>query len=272
MAEKQSAKPQQQQAQAASITAGVTMSLTKLPRAFVFIGILLLAAIPPLLLHLNPVAGVYSIFFALILLFLLAYNDQASRKTAISLAVVPCALMVSVVLSPATVFEQSLLLYDTLLVLAVSYRLLFGFGGPAIARTRTWQTYWLQFPACVIVGQLLGGAGYLLLKHHNQYSGVALNVLIPGAILFAITEEVVFRGVIERSAATEFSRWWAILVPVAAYTALAALQGNLFITAFAALSSLTLSAIYAVQPDLLLTTTTNITMKLLFIGFLSFFR
>lgn len=241
-----------------------------LPRAgryALFLLIALTGSLPQLLLWQWPFGAAYAIALSVLTLFVLAYRVPSVRKTAVSVAIIPAALMVGLAMYRTESFEQSLALYDALLALAMAYRLIFGFAYRAPAEKRwSWRQYGQWLPFFVVGGMGLALIGYYVLRGTQPLTGVPLTVAAPGLALFAITEELLFRGIIQRSAMRELPANWAVLIPVLCYTTLTLPQGSVAVTLFAFLASTVLSVSYRFVPNLLCTTAMNLSMKLLFLA------
>lgn len=231
----------------------------------------MLTILPSTLLVWKPMAGAYATVASLVALLIIALRSSKVRKLALSATILPLAILVLAIYpyNPSS-FYRTWVEYDVVLLLAVIYSYLF--------RQKLAKKYRLTMkqlphvlPLMIIIGETLGAAGYELLRHQYGYAGTSLPLVASVAVVFAITEELFFRGLIQRQAMKLTNRTAAIALTVIIYIAATIGIGSLLPLAFGALSAATLSTIYSYKRNLLLTTTTNVAMKLTYVGLVATF-
>jgi membrane protease YdiL (CAAX protease family) len=208
---------------------------------------------------------------ALIALLAIALRYDKMRKLALSAAVLPLALMVMAVYPyNPNPFYRTWVEYDVMLLLALMYTYLF-----KEKRAKKYKIKMKQLPQVlpimIVIGEVLGVVGFSLLRHQYGFTGVSLLLLVPMVIVFALTEEMLFRGLIQRQAAKHINRVFAVLLTVAIYAAATIGMGSTLPLLFGIISATVLGAIYANKQSLVLTTTANIAMKLTYVGLIAVF-
>lgn len=228
--------------------------------------------IAQLSLFFQPTVGVYVNATALAGLIGLGLWRAAARDLAISTAIIPVAAMVSLSLPQDSTFITSVLYYDSLLLLALVYRFLFTLDHPLPATSLGKRGYLLTMPSMIVPGQILGVIGYLLLRHQYTFGHTSLPLVAVSAGLFAITEEVLLRGLIQQRATLAMS-------PVAAAVLSAVLTlslnfghtGSWLAPFYALIAGIVLAYTYYRKQNLLLTFVLNVTSKLVYVGLMAAF-
>lgn len=217
---------------------------------------------------LRPVAGAYAAALAFMLLVLFAGIVERYRSLATGAALLPLATIVSFSLPQETALAQTVVFYGALLGLGAMYLYLLRGEGTLLRPKHGWRTYAYGVPAVIILGELIGGLAYLL-QDAYPFDG-SKTLLVGGAVIvFAIAEEVVFRGLIQRQAGRLFHPAVAAVLAAVLYAGASIGFGSwpAFWTALAAGG--VLAAVYAVTRSILLTTILNMTAKLVFLGLLA---
>jgi membrane protease YdiL (CAAX protease family) len=242
------------------------------PNAWIGASVAVAALLPSLILLWKPVLGTYVTVLALACLLALAVKVTKARKLMIAGSILPVASMVSLSL-PATTnaLVRVSVQYAVLLLLGASYAYMFKKDKPVRKARVGLKRYPSVLPIMVIIGEVLGLAGYGILRHTYPYKGDLLPILVGAAIAFAVTEEVFFRGLIQRQSTKVMHPVTAAGATVVAYTAVTIGLGSPLPTLFALLSGVTLSSIYYYKPNLVLTTSANIAMKLTYVGLVATF-
>ena len=223
-------------------------------------------------LFVNPMAGVYlnAIVFALLVRVAIAHDK--ARKLAISAAILPVANMISLSLPQTSSFARTVIFYDAILILGLIYRFMFTLNDPTKSTQLTRRGYLFVLPSMIILGQVLGGLGYFMLRHQYTFGHTALPLVAATSVIFAISEEILFRGLIQRSAAKIFHPITAALFTALIYTAFSfGHSGSYLAPIFGLLLGSTLSAIYYKKQNLVLTMTVNAVTKLVYIGLMATF-
>jgi len=221
-------------------------------------------AVPQLALLWRPAVGAYATAMMLLALMTLALRKERLRKLALAAAVYPLSLFIAMTLPITGTFDRAAAFYDVLLLFSIAYSLIFALT-PPYEKTLSRKTYLLWLPIMVVVGEALGGLGYALLRHHYEFTGTVVP-LVVGAGVFAIAEELFFRGLLQRQAAKVMHPAAATAAASLAYAAAAIGHGTWLPAAFALLSGAALSTIFYFKPSVLLTTIANMTMKLTYFG------
>lgn len=220
-------------------------------------------------LAIAPLAGVYANATALALLLLLALWEERARLAALAASVLPLVTMVNLALPQGSAFAQAGVFYGMLLALAFVYRKLFAREQPMQNIRLRLAGYVLVLPLFIVIGQALGVMAFGLLGGTGgelPFEGVAAPLLTAGLGLFVVAEELFFRGLLQERAGRVMHPVLAIVLTSGAYAALTLPLGNLAVTLFAAFANLLLSSAYYLKPNLILTITTNATLKLLHLG------
>jgi membrane protease YdiL (CAAX protease family) len=209
----------------------------------------------------RPIVGVYVVAAALVSLLGLALWTERVRKLAISAAILPVALTVGFALPLTSGFARICILYGTILLLTLMSEYLFSRGESAATPDRR-RSQLLTVPAGVLIGGVIGASGYMLFRGQYYFGGTAFPVAAIAAVAFAITEELFFRGLIQRQAGKLMHPAAAILLTVIAYTCMSVGHGGVTTAFFAVASSFELCVLYELRHNLLLNSAANIAMKL----------
>jgi membrane protease YdiL (CAAX protease family) len=233
--------------------------------------ILLAVAASATTLVFAPIAGVIVNAAVLVLLIGLALWKEPIRKLAISVGVLPVALMLSASLPPHSAFVQSIILYVTMLLLTLVYRFIFTLEQPLSFTKLSLRGYAFALPLMVVLGQLLGLLGYGLLRQHYAYTNVDTGLVALCAIMFAFTEEMLFRGLIQQQAAKVMHPTVAAILSAGLFALVAINHTTILTPLFALAAGAVLAATYYKKQNLILTTTINATLKLTYLGLLATF-
>ncbi len=185
---------------------------------FVWIAVSVIAS--QVVLLANASVGVYITALALISLVGLGLWSDKARHVAISAAIIPAATMISLTVPQNSVFSQTVVFYDSLLILGLVYRFIFTLDFPLERTKLNFKGYAMAIPFVMILGEVLGVIGYLLLKHHYTFDHSDMPLIAAAVVVFAIAEETVFRGLIQQRASLVMNPKLAIFLPVVLYTAM----------------------------------------------------
>jgi membrane protease YdiL (CAAX protease family) len=234
-------------------------------------GVVFLILAVQLALLWKPIVGIYVNAAAFAVLCGIALVRESYRKLAISVAILPVATMITLSLPQSSHFAESVVFYDALLLLALVYRFWFTIDEPLSNTALTLRGYGLTLPLMVVVGQLLGGASYLTLRNYYAYQPTSLPLVVVASIVFAIAEEMLFRGLIQQRAAKIMHPALAAVVSAILYASVNIDHSTIWAPAMGLLIGAVLSFIYFKKQNLLLTITVNAMSKLAFLGLLATF-
>jgi len=246
-------------------------SLTYSTKAWIAAYVVAAIVVPQVTLLWRPLVGVYATVAALAALLILALRSEQARRLAIVAAILPVTLLVSLSLPQPDAFSQAGEFYSTVLLLVIMCNYTFSFHEPLDLSVLRKQ-YWLVLPLMVVIGEVLGALGYGAL-HSTAYifHGVPTYLVAIGAVIFAVAEELLFRGLIQQHASKIVHPMVAAALAAAAYTTVYVAHGTILPAVFALLSGTVLSTIYYFKQNLVLTTTANAVMKLSYLGLLATF-
>ena len=123
----------------------------------------------------------------------------------------------------------------------------------------------------IVIGEVVGVLGYALLCDHYAFRGVPILQAVMAIVTFAVAEEMLFRGMIQRQAARVVHPIVAAVLAAALYTTIFIGHTSALNTSFALVAGTVLSVVYYFKPHVLLTTTANIVMKLSYFGLIATF-
>lgn len=232
--------------------------------------ILLAVAVPQVSLLWQPMLGAYATSTALILLLALALRLQKVRQLALSAAIIPTAMLISLGVQQQDAFARSAEFYDVILFLALIYGDMF-----SITKARgvlsLKKKYLVLLPLMVMVGQVLGAVGFGMVHGQYPYTEAPLALVAGSAVIFGIAEELLFRGLIQHQALKVVHPVVAAVIASLAYAVVFAVHGSIMPFAFSVIAGGVLSGIYCFKQNLLLTTVANVAMKLVFVGLMATF-
>ena len=225
-------------------------------------------------LYLRPLVGVYVDAVSFAILIGLALRRERSRHFLIAVSIIPLAMLVGLSLPKTNAFQQTTNLALIFLVLGLTYQYLFTIDYP-LERTRlrlTRQGYLFAIPLMVVLGQALGLLGYGLLRQQYDFRGTSLIFVALGAVVYAIAEEILFRGLIQQKAMQLCHPAIAAAVTTLLYASLTVgHRGGILTPVFGLILGAVLSVIYYRKQNILLTMTINISAKLTYIGLVAIF-
>jgi membrane protease YdiL (CAAX protease family) len=237
-----------------------------------WVGVLIaiLLAAPLLALVWRPIVGAYVTAAVFLLLMSLALWAERFRTLAISAAILPLALMVNLSLPHTSVFVQTTVFYITILLLTLIYGYLFALDVP-VKVSALGKKYVILLPFMVVVGEILGLVGYSFLYHHYALHSTSLALVAAVSVVFAIAEEMFFRGLLQQQASKLLHPGVAAALSVVAYTFMGVSHGTILTALFALIAGIVLSTTYYFKQNLVLTTTINACMKLTYVGLIATF-
>ncbi len=230
-----------------------------------------LVAASQLALWWKPAFGVYVNAAVFVAFCALALWREVYRKLAISLAILPVTTMITLSLPQSSDFAQAVVFYDALLLLTLIYRFWFTIDEPLPNTSLTARGYGVTLPLMLVVGQLLGTVGYLMLRNFYAYTPTSLPLVAAASVVFAIAEEMLFRGLIQQRAAKIIHPALAAVLSTLLYTFVSISHSTPLVPLFALLSGAVLGFTYYKKQNLMLTITINVMSKLAYIGLLATF-
>lgn len=223
------------------------------------------------LLALFPKPGLYIVALAFVVLMGLGLIFVQARPLAISCSIIFVANIVAIGVNPHHVLSATALYVGTILLLAVIYRYIFDPHIFSKAHHFSFEQYRALLPQMIIMGQIIGVLGYLTLKHHYAYGHIN-GWLIGGVVLaFAMAEEYLLRGLIQKQALHIFHPVIAALLSV--LTGVCLYFNHYFWIALPAVLLLQISCatVYNYKQNLFLTITLNAAAKLSYVGLITAF-
>lgn len=220
-----------------------------------------------------PAIGIYINAAALVGLTAIALANNKLRNLALSLGIIPVANMA--LASVSTQHPNGLtntLVYDGLLLsLAAIYRLIFTPDSKATAAKINWKQLGILAPLMIVLGQVIGVIGYAFLGHHYLFTGYKLTTAAGMAALFAVCEEVFFRGLIQKQASKFLHPIGAAIGTAALYVTLGLAQNTLLNLPVSVTLAIALTLTYYKTKNLGLTILLNLTAKLAYVGLVTGF-
>jgi membrane protease YdiL (CAAX protease family) len=216
--------------------------------------------------------GVYVNAAAFASLMSLALWREKTQQLALSAAIIPVTTMITLILPQTKSFAQAVVFNGALLILALIYRFAFTIEYPAAITRLKVVGYATLLPLMLVIGLLLGLIGYALLHHHTGFSNLSLPGVAVVFVLFAIAEEVYFRGLIQQQASLVIGPRMAAALSAILYTIFTFSQrGDYLSPLFGLIAGVVISITYYEKQNLVLTFTVNATSKLLYLGLLATF-
>jgi len=235
-------------------------------------GVAMAAAIiaPQLSLLWQPKLGVYVTEASLLGLFYIALSVEHVRRLAIVAAILPVALLVSLSLPGLDTFSRTNAYYSVILALMILCSFTFRLDEPLGIKILG-KKLLLLIPLMIVIGEVMSSLGFSMLRHTYAFHGTPLPIVAGAVITFAIAEEFLFRGLIQRQASKVFHPFVAVALTIVAYGVVFIGHGSILPALFAVIAGTTLSLIYYFKQNLILTITTNVVMKLGYLGLLASF-
>ena len=219
----------------------------------------------------RPTVGVYANAALFALLLALALWKETIRKVAISVAILPIAVMIDLCLPQGNAFGQAVVFYDAILLLTLVYRFMFTLDEPLKNSMLKLRGYAFALPMMAVIGQLLGLLGYGLLRNHYAFKNISLPLVAASACVFALTEEMFFRGLVQQRAAKVMHPGMAAALSAILFTVMNIGYGTIYAPLYALAAGVVLSVTYYLRQNLILTFTINAMSKLAYVGLLATF-
>ena len=219
----------------------------------------------------RPMVGIYVNAAALAILVGLGLWRESIRQLAISTAILPVATMLVLSLPETTTFARTTVFYSTILLLGLIYRFAFTADYPLQNTRLKLRGYALVLPLMVVAGQLLGVIGYGMLRHQYIFDHTSLPLVAAAAVVFAIAEETLFRGLIQQRAAQAMHPIVAAILSTMLFTFMSIDNTTVLAPLFALILGTVLAFTYYKKQNLVLTITINATAKLAYVGLMAAF-
>jgi membrane protease YdiL (CAAX protease family) len=233
--------------------------------------LLICVAAPQLVLIHHSIGGSYVTVAAFAALVIIAAIKSNWRNLCLSTAIIPLALMVNLSLPKVSFFEQTVIFYAAILLLAQVYRYLFTLDEPLKKSTLSFRGYIVALPYMFVTGQILGIIGYSMLRHNYPFGHEALPVVAVTSVFFAIAETTLFQGLIQQQAARQFHPRIAAILAMLLYPIVTIGHTTIWAPVFALLVGAVLALTYYRKQNLLLTMTINALSKLAYVGLMASF-
>lgn len=218
-----------------------------------------------------PKTGIYLNALALAGLTTVALLRKPARATAISMAILPVATMITASFLLHNALGQAAVFYAAILLLALLYRYIFTLDEPLSNTKLSLRGYGLTLPLMVLTGQVAGLIGYGLLRHHYPYAGYSLPLVAALAVVFAFAEEMLLRGLIQQQGSRLFHPAAAALATTVLYVLLSISHGTMLTVPAGLILGAVLSFTYYKKQNLILTTAINAAAKLTYLGLVAGF-
>ncbi|MDB5184228.1 MAG: hypothetical protein JWN38_36 [Candidatus Saccharibacteria bacterium] len=215
--------------------------------------------------------GLYLNILTLIILSAAALWKDHYRKLGISLAVLPVAQMVSSTIVASDAFRAAAVFYGAILILTLAYRYLFTLDEPVEFSRLNLKGYAIWLPMAVVLGEVGGLVGFSFLRHQFPFRDISLPLVAAAAVVFAITEEMFMRGLIQPHAAKVVHPYLAAALTAVLYAVLSISHASLLTIGPAIIMGIVLAVVYTLKRNIVLTITINALTKLTYIGLLSAF-
>lgn len=183
---------------------------------------------------------------------------------ATAVAILPIAFAVSLSLARVNDLTQLSVFYVTLLVLTLAHRSIF--TSPARSTKLSFTDYAVMLPVVLLLSQALGALGYGLLGWHDVAGDIPLRILAPCLVLFALIEELFFRGLVQQRAASAMRPIDAAVLAAGLYGLAMLSRLDAPTAIFGAAMGVGLSALYYKKPSTMLTFGLNAFTKLVCLG------
>lgn len=219
----------------------------------------------------RPEVGVYINAASFITLLSVAVLSERARQLAISAAIIPVAVMITLCVPQPSLFSQLMVFYDALLLLTLVYRFIFTLEQPLHTTAVGLKGYIAAVPAILILGQVLGALGFGALQHHYIFDGIPLWLVALCSVVFAFTEEMFFRGLIQQRAAQIMPSAMAAILAIMLYVATSLDHTTFFVPIVALITGGVLSFSYYKRQNLVITASINVLSKLIYLGLLTIF-
>jgi membrane protease YdiL (CAAX protease family) len=239
---------------------------------WIFLWIALVVIAGQVSLFSKPIVGVYVTSLAFVALIGLALWKEKARQLAISAAVLPIAIMINLSLPQTTTFTQTIVFYDTLLIIGLIYRFMFTLDETLTNTKLSRRCYIITLPLMIIIGQFLGLLGFILLRHQYTFGHTSLPLVAVATVVFAISEATLFQGLIQQRAAKILHPIMAAILSVILYTSFTfGHTGSYLAPLFGCITGIILAVAYYKKQNLLLVITINAAAKLAYIGLMAGF-
>ena len=251
-------------------TAAKLKPLTK--NIWIFFVILIALGGAQAALFIQPIVGAYITGIAFALLVGLALWKEKVRELAVSAAILPAATMISLSLPQTTAFAQITIFYVIILALALVYRFVLTLDYPLSRTSMSRRSYLYAIPLMIVIGEVLGAGGYGLLRHQYPFDHTALPLVAAALAVFAIAEEMMFRGLIQQQGSLTLNAKVAAVLSAVLYTLyLFGHTGSWLSPLMGGIMGIVLAFVYYKKPNLLLTITLNMAAKLTYVGLMASF-
>lgn len=217
----------------------------------------------------KPQIGVFLTTAALGILMAVAAKYSRVRSVVLGIAIIPLLGMINLSFVQQSAFAQTLVLYSSMLILSAFYRILLPKRVAPMTQTNTHALSMKYLLGAGIAGTILGLLSYKLLVNNYVFGGTPISLVVGAAIVGALAEESLFRGLIQKQATYVMRPIHAVVLTGLVYLTLSFSHFSPWSLVVGIISSLVLSILYMKKSSLILTTALNITSKLVYIGMIA---
>jgi membrane protease YdiL (CAAX protease family) len=236
---------------------------------WVFIYVLFFIGLAQITLKYNTELGVYMNGLAIAALIGLSVYREEFKKLALSATILPLSTSISLIMPKSSYSTKTVIFYDSILILALIYRNIFLRDGPNENGRLKLKNYAIYIPLMIIIGQALALLGYAMLRHYYFFYGVSLPLVFAFAGIFAYTEEIFFRGLIQLRGSQVIHPFTAAILAVAMFTLATIDHSTGLIPLYALILGTVLSLTYYFKQNLILSGTTNLVAKVGYVGLMA---
>lgn len=236
---------------------------------WVFIYVLFFIALSQITLKYNTELGIYMTGLAIAALIGLSIYKEEMKKLALSATILPLASMICLVLPKTSYFTKTVVFYDSILILALIYRNIFLRDGPNEKGRIKLKNYAIYIPLMIILGQALALLGYAMLRHYYFFYGVSLPLVFAFVGIFAYSEEIFFRGLIQLRGSQVIHPAVAAVLAVAMFVLATIDHSTALIPLYALILGTVLSLTYYFKQNLILSGTINLIAKVGYVGLMA---
>ena len=219
----------------------------------------------------QPVAGLYMLTAGIVSLLAAAVRHKHMRSLMLVINIIPLSLLATLGIQQSSAFVYTVTFYICMGLLTGAY--LWLLSGWKVIRKQliNIRARLLLLPLALIAGQLLGVISFgLTLPDNADYYRSILPWLCIGAPLFALIEELLFRGLLQEQAARLMHP--AVAAGVSALLfAVVTMGAQPWGFASALISGATLSFMFLKTHNIILNTVLNATSKLFYLGLIAVF-
>jgi membrane protease YdiL (CAAX protease family) len=213
----------------------------------------------------QPVLGTVLTIISLSILLGVAAKYRRVRKVVLTAAIIPLLTLVNLTFAQSSVFGQTVVLYAGMLLVSLAYRYAYRKKISDKSRVKLHNNFSGYLIYAVSLGSLLGAISFRLLANGYDLGATPALWIVPVAILGAVAEESLFRGLIQRQAISVMKPVHAVILTSLLYVALTMVHFSFWSVVVGLISTIMLSTMYMKKSSVLLTTTMNAVSKVTYV-------